>query len=262
MRRPRPSHPPPPSCLAPSWTPCTDRSYTHAKPLLRAQTTRAERPHHSTKQHTHTLTHTHKATPTTHTLHIQYRGGGRGYTIYDALADHPDDPADASAQGVPAGRGYTAPGRQGHPASGPGTVHASHAQPGPLAGWCAPCHPPRRPHRRSRDPCCLPVARARARAGQGGRQAGHPVHHHHQHHADWSHGVVARAMALRHPPHRDHPGHPAHAPSLAAPPAHVAVGAQLGTPTRPQPHHLYLAAVHSSEAMQQGPGALAGTPHH
>ena len=69
---------------------------------------------------THTLTHTHKATPTTHTIH---GGGGRGCTIYDALADHPDDPADASAQGVPAGRGYTAPGRQGHPASGPGTVH-------------------------------------------------------------------------------------------------------------------------------------------
>ena len=156
MRWPRPSNsPPPPSCLAPSWTPCTDRSYTHAKPLLRAQTTRAERPHHSTKQHTHTLTHTHKATPTTRTLYIQYMGGGgKGYTIYDAVAADPDAPADASAQGVLAGRVYTAPGRQGHPASGPGTMHASRAQPGPLAGWCAPYHPPRRPHRRSRDPCC------------------------------------------------------------------------------------------------------------
>ena len=124
---------PPPSCLAPCWTPCADRSYTHAKPLLRAQTTRAGRPHHSTKQHTHTHSHTQGNTYNTHTIHTIH-GGGEGYTIYDALADDPDDPADASAQGVLAGRGYTAPGRQGHPASGPGTMHASRAQPGPLAG--------------------------------------------------------------------------------------------------------------------------------
>lgn len=68
---------PPPSCLAPCWTPCTDRSYTHVKPLLRAQTTRAERPHHSTKQHTHTHSHTQGNTyNTTHTIHEG--GGGRG----------------------------------------------------------------------------------------------------------------------------------------------------------------------------------------
>ena len=83
--------------------------------------------------HTHSLTHTRQ-----HLQHAHYTystwGGGEGYTIYDALADDPDDPADASAQGVLAGRGYTAPGRQGHPASGPGTMHASRAQPGPLAG--------------------------------------------------------------------------------------------------------------------------------
>ena len=77
MRRPRPSHPPPPSCLAPCWTPCADRSYTHAKPLLRAQTTRAGRPHHSTKQHTHTHSHTQGNTYNTHTIHTIH-GGGEG----------------------------------------------------------------------------------------------------------------------------------------------------------------------------------------
>jgi hypothetical protein len=124
MRRPRPSHPPPPSCLAPSWTPCTDRSYTHAKPLLRAQTTRAKRPHHSTKQHTLTQTHTQSNTYNTHTTHTIH--GGEGYTIYDAPADHPDDLADASAQGCRRGGGTLPLGGRGILRLGPGpcTRHA------------------------------------------------------------------------------------------------------------------------------------------
>ena len=134
MRSPRPSHPPPRAAWRPAGRPAQTGA-THMQNHYCVHKLHGQGALITPPSSTHTLTHTHKATPTTRTLYIQYMGGGgEGYTIYDALADDPDDPADASAQGVLAGRGYTAPGRQGHPASGPGTMHASRAQPGPLAG--------------------------------------------------------------------------------------------------------------------------------
>ena len=135
MRRPRPSHPPPPELLG-ALLGALRRQELHTCKTTTACTNYTGRAPSSLHQaaHTHSLTHTRQHLQHAHYTYNTWGGGGKGYTIYDALADDPDDPADASAQGVLAGRGYTAPGRQGHPASGPGTMHASRAQPGPLAG--------------------------------------------------------------------------------------------------------------------------------
>jgi hypothetical protein len=108
---------------------------------------------------THTHSHTQSSTYNTHTLHIQYRGGGDTLSMTPWLATLTTlqmRRPRGRRRGRRGGGTLTLGGslRQGHPASGPRTVHASRAQPGPLAGWCAPYHPPRRPHRRSRDPCC------------------------------------------------------------------------------------------------------------